>query len=930
MKYILTFCFFTFFYSCYCKSIPHKTNIDSLSNYVESDSIYMGYQHINSQKVDFPIDVIKTQNLLSRPVASILQMIQGQTAGMQVINNFEPGGETEIRLRGIGSIGNNNVLYVIDGLQTTMEPVFLNPEDIATLVVLKDVAAAAMYGYKGRNGVIIINTKRKTSNKLQIQFETAHGLQSFKPNIQMMDTQNYMDYIKAKNSQYLPYPIRKNPNGDLQLADYLWPIVFGELPQGTAYSSDTSDPLFNISKFPITKSNKIGTDWLDEIFQNAYFSSYNLSMAAAKNNWYYRLSAARYQQKGLLRYTSLEKNNLSSQLGYQSKKLNLGLQYTYSQTQKVDAHNGSEGNPIMDALKALPMLPVYDISGGPVGLGGTEGSNIYGFGNYKENFYGPNPVEVLWRNRNSVKPTQYHSIGSQLNYRLLSSVSLSANYNLLSNKSDQVFVNYPGIYSIGQSNSTTTIKSDNLASILNAYISFQPKIFQLNTSLIAGYELQKNKEKYFEETVFINGNRGRRNNLTAHQPSIFVLVDLDYKALSISSNNRLEKIFGNTAQASTNSVAAALHLNRLFKKYSENEKTFWKLKASYGKLKVDPKVADIFKDSFNSERHNAQNLGLEFGSNDQRFHLLLDWYKRNVSFSLFQAGFPNFGKNTLNTTSNKGVELNLSFKTKENRPFYSQIDFLLSKNSNRFSADPNKTLIGGSNRLGGIFTKNGQEISSYYGYKTSGILKDKESAYAAPKLDSYTREGAFALVDINKDNIINLEDRTQLGSPIPKMILALNGQLNYKIWELSVNSFAHLGHQTYNYTKFYTHFGFNSNLQRSITDQTWFKSGDVATLPNPTLPLPPGLVDYFIEDGSFYRIQALKVAVNFKPHLWHSTQKKQLQIYVVGNNLITFTKYTGMEPEIYSASLENDLSRNVDMATYPSGKGLSLGLKLNL
>ncbi|MEK6547466.1 MAG: SusC/RagA family TonB-linked outer membrane protein, partial [Bacteroidota bacterium] len=348
-----------------------------------SEVVVTGYSSQRKKDITGAVTVVGSKELNAVPAASVTQMLQGRASGVTVGNDNSPGGGTMVRIRGFGSINNNSPLYVIDGVPTQGTLNQINPADIESMQVLKDASAASIYGARAANGVVIITTKRGSEGEPKISFDMYTGTQNVGKTLDLLSTKELGQYYyeseigagkPAGTSPSAQY--RFGADGSQTIADYIYPNVYGSLPANYTYTNDIADPNLGKTAFNITKANKEGTDWQHVIFGPAKISNYQLSATGGSKGGKYAISASYFNQDGILKYTGYSRYSVRANTEFKKGKLTFGENFTVTYDEKIGipSGNNSESNPIMFAIRIQPIIPVFDITGGPVGLGGTNTS----------------------------------------------------------------------------------------------------------------------------------------------------------------------------------------------------------------------------------------------------------------------------------------------------------------------------------------------------------------------------------------------------------------------------------------------------------------------------------------------------------------------------------------------------------------------------
>jgi len=371
-----------------------------------NEVVVTGYATQEKKDITSAVTVIQTKELLSVPAANLGQQLQGRAAGVQVLQDNSPGGGASIRIRGFGTLGNNNPLYVIDGVPTRENLNNLNQNDIESIQILKDATSASIYGSRAGNGVVIITTKKGKSGEPRLTFDSYYGTQQPTRFLDLLNTREYGEYLWAsKRNAGVVNPANGNPQ-QAQYGNGPEPVIpafivpdgasaddprVARNPDGTYrnYSIDRfNDPLFGSQRFQITQANAEGTDWLREIMTSAPIQNYNIGLSGGTEKGRYALSVGYFNQEGIIRANGFKRYTLRANTEFTIKnKVRVGenLQLVLAQRTGGFRNEGTEGNGILMAIRMQPIVPVYDVAGN---YAGTLGSNL---GNAK------NPVALLER-----------------------------------------------------------------------------------------------------------------------------------------------------------------------------------------------------------------------------------------------------------------------------------------------------------------------------------------------------------------------------------------------------------------------------------------------------------------------------------------------------------------------------------------------------
>ncbi|QHT71467.1 TonB-dependent receptor [Rhodocytophaga rosea] len=387
-------------------AIGNRTTIDvTLTADIQSLSevVVTGYSTQAKRDITSAVSVIEPKELLSVPATNLAQQLQGRAAGVTVGTDNTPGGGVAVRIRGYGTLGNNDPLYVIDGVPTKGNLNTINQNDIESIQILKDASSASIYGSRAANGVVIITTRKGKSGEPKITFDAYYGMQRPGKFLDLLNTQEYGQYLwQSKKNANVVNPVTGNPEhaqfgkgAQPVIPDYIIPdgALEGDPRVDPAnYSFDRfTDPQFGKTKYSITRANKEGTNWMDEVFNPAPIQNYQLGAAGGTEKARYAFSTNYYNQEGILLYNGYKRYSIRANSEFTIKnrfRLGENLQIAYGQRQG-NYSNNNETSQVSNTYRAQPIIPVYDIGGN---FAGTLGSNL---GNAN------NPVGQLYRNKDN-------------------------------------------------------------------------------------------------------------------------------------------------------------------------------------------------------------------------------------------------------------------------------------------------------------------------------------------------------------------------------------------------------------------------------------------------------------------------------------------------------------------------------------------------
>lgn len=977
---------------------------------VLGEVVVTGYASQRKKDITGAVTVVGAKELQSLPAASVTQQLQGRAAGVTVGNDNSPGGGTMVRIRGFGSINNNSPLYVIDGTPTQGTLNQINPNDIESMQVLKDASAASIYGARAANGVVIITTKRGGAGEPKITFDMYTGTQRVGKTLDLLNTQQlgqlyYESEIGAgKTPGTSPSAQYKfGADGSQTIADYIYPNVFGALPANYTYTNDIADPKLGVTAFNITKANKEGTDWQHEIFGPAKISNYQLGATGGSKNGKYAISGSYFDQDGILKYTGYKRYSVRANTEFTKGRLTFGENFTVAYDERIGVPNGNnnESNPIMFAIRIQPIIPVFDITGGPKGLGGTNTSDLNGFAGSRGSNLGnaPNPLARQWREKDNVikgthifgnmfaevgilKDLKFRtSLGVEFNNfnfaqyfnrdieaaepRSSNSLTVTNNYDraitwfntlnynkTVGSHTFNVLVGTEAVqtYSFGFNAARSNFAFDDLS---YRYLNLGAAAGLSNAgsgATLSALFSQFGKINYSFKEFLLADVTMRRDGSSrfsaANRYGVFPAFSLGLRLTEFDFMKKLTfvddlKIRGGWGKTGNQLIPNVYNAYTLYTPDPSNNA--YDITGSGNSIANGFDLAQFGNPNGKWETNTSSNIGLDATMLKSKLEVILDLYTRTTSDMLTQVPIPRTAGTgsipyvNIGEVNNKGVDLNITYRDKIGQLRYS-ISGMISKYKNnvvKLNNNPNATILGFSTRLPAIsVTKAGLPIASYYGYIVDGVIKDDAEAAAAPKFGSYTRAGVFKFRDVNGDGVITAADKTIIGNPHPDFTYGFNINLGYKNWDLAVFGQGSQGNEIFNYLKYWTDFNtFQGNRSTDMLYNSWKKQGDVALLPrlNSQDGTSQQISSYFVEDGSYMRIKNIQLTYTFPTALISKAKLSSAQIYVQGQNLFTFTKYKGLDPDINlrSSGTDNqDIHMGIDEGAFPVAKSYNVGLRI--
>lgn len=937
--------------------------------------VSVGYGTQRLSDVTGAVSSVNIDVLDKSPVATIDQLLQGTSPGVQVTTaSSEPGGAISIRVRGASSItGNSEPLYVIDGFpiendiegssvgdggrSRTTPPnplVTLNPSDIESISVLKDASATAIYGARGANGVVIITTKQGRGTKPQFSVESYSGVASIAKKYDLLDAASYMDYANeyGQNSSqpFLPFP-------DSTRARIL--------------------------------AEGINTDWQDEIFRTAPVRNVQFSVRGATSgsqNTRYSLSFGRFDQDGIVVNSGLRR--LSSRLNVTQNfgdRVQFGGSVSASQARSKSVptagqQNGGAG-AVSGALQYVPILPVFRADGSYSLL--NPDLNVYG---PLDAAPAPNPVSMAREVSDSLGDTRvlgnfFADVGIVKDLKLR--VSIGADYAARFRNTY-----YPRTTLAGQASNGVAIRANSTTSswLNENTLTYDKRFAAHGLSLLGGYSRQRTDVdgNNARNTNFVNditsyfdigagtqeggptvGSRRSMQTLESWLSRLNYSL-LDRYLLTLTYRNDGSSRFASGKKRGGFPSAAFA--------WRASEESFLKGIDILDQLKFRVSVGTVGNPSIRPYQSLARlsdqgysfngvpfsgyypisvgNPELTWESTHQvdagfdlglasRFNLTVDYYRKKTTDLLLQIALPlesGFESALANRGSveNKGIEVGLEADVLRGGG-----NGLRWRTNLNFAKNTNKVLdLGGEPRifadlittdynLPGTMIQVGQPIGVFYGFQSHGVIPDSAAAALVTWKNfsgSTFKAGDMLVEDIDGDGVITLNDRTNIGDPTPDFTYGLSNTFTWKRLELSGLLQGSHGGKILNVNRIRTESSPRANLSRERWENRWTPTNTNATYPrigeNPNQVGTNNFTSNLLEDGSYLRLRTVTLSYGAPAWLFGA------RLYVTGTNLLTWSDYSGFDPDVSGQSVGNT-NRGIDIGAYPLARTIIAGLNIN-
>jgi TonB-linked SusC/RagA family outer membrane protein len=979
-----------------------------------SEVVVTGYTSQSRRDITGSVSVIDADKLLSVPATNLAQQLQGRAAGVTVGTDNTPGGGVAVRVRGYGTLGNNDPLYVIDGVPTKGSLNTINQNDIESIQILKDASSASIYGSRAANGVVIITTKRGKNGAPKFTFDSYFGVQKLGKKMELLNTEEYGQYLwQSKKNANVVNLTTGNPE-HAQYGRGPQPVIPDYIiPDGASasdprvnpanYSFDRyTDPLFGSTKFSITKANKEGTDWMEEVFNPAPIQNYQLGVSGGSEKGRYAFSANYFNQQGIMIHNGYKRYSVRANTEFTiKKKIRIGenLQVAYGQRQG-NFGNNHEGSQVAQTYRAQPIIPVYDIGGN---FAGTLGSNL---GNAS------NPVGQLIRNKNNGYKDLRVFGNTYAEVDILKNLTAKTSFGVDATVSAGTYFTPVEVEAahLTNQNSLSENRSYSYAWTWTNSLTYDKTFGDHHFNVFAGLEsidsygdfINALRQGYFsnaEDLRYIDaGNPSTATNSGYASSSwslfsYFGRIDYSFKDKYLVQATIRRDASSRFQAASRYATFPAASIGwRLSKEAflsNVNFITDLKLRAGWGQTgnqeigdfnaystyQSNPRSSGYglggapigYLQGFDLARFgnpNAKwettttvNFGLDANLFKGKFDLSLDVFDRQTKDLLYTRAYdPRLGDavipaQNIASLQNRGLDLGLNYN---DAIMDGQLTYSLGVNFSTYRnkilaldpENPNDFLPGFSLRTPAVTRSTaGRPISSFYGYIIDGILQNEEQVAAHAKFPGYYDSniyingvrtqgvGKFAYRDINNDGIINASDQTYIGSPHPDFTYGINANVGYKGFDLTIFAQGVQGNDIFNHVRYWTDFEvFQGNRTKRMLYESWRPDNPNAKLPildaNDAQSGEPST--YFVEDGSYLRFKNIQLGYTLPKSVLSKIGTDHVKVYVQAQNLFTFTKYSGLDPEVNLRNFNSGSDRQigVDEGIYPTPKSIIVGLSI--
>ena len=930
-----------------------------------SEVVVVGYGTQNKASVTGAISSVSAQEISEQPVVNVSQALQGRVAGVTVVNNGTPGEAPIIRIRGVGTVNNANPLFVVDGFPTGDLNSF-NPKDIESVEVLKDASAAAIYGSRAANGVILITTKRGANNKkLSVNFDSYYGVERPWRTLDLLNTE-----------QYISLATEMMTNADIHTQQTTNPdIVVGSSIPTRIRTGGLDLPINSETSQTFRQTN---TDWQEEMFRTGRIQQHKVELMGGSEYSRMFASLGFFEQEGIMLGTGYRRGDARINSDHNvSKRITVGQNfYVAFDERKIEQQAGGR-TQLQHMIRNSPYFPVYspDNYGGFFGSQGLDGSDP------------ENPVRIATMDQQNQQRLKFlgnayvdFKIFDFLTYRFQGGVDY-VDYTQRTHL--PAYNTGTGGYSArGEANINQN--RQNFASILLTNQLTFNKTFgdhSLNVTAVAerqtnnfsqvtgqGNNSQSNdiREPVALSNVAFNGNRsqsalisyiGRLNYEFAGKYLVGVSFRRDGSSRFAPGNK-----WGNFPAASIgwriseesflsgNNVISDLKLRASYGLTGNNQSSdyaylstisgnqIYQFDKSSATASAGYTIRGLANPNLTWETTYMTNVGFDLGILDDRFTLSAEYFYNKttdmiiarpipISYGYDTAPFDNVGE-----VANRGFELELGYRKSQGALTFDVSGNLSVVRNEVLSLGDEGTTIAAGDWYGDnlTLTEVGEPIGYFNGYTMEGIFQTGETSTLQPN----AKPGDVKFKDVNGDGVLDASDKHNIGHFLPDFSYGVSFSANWKAFDASLFLQGVSGNEIYSVVKYdlegMTRL-FNSGT--AVLDR-WTVENPSNTVPRAISGDPSGNARAsrrFIENGSYFRVKNLTIGYSIPASSlggFTNNSLNKLRIYVTTQNLLTLTKYdSGYDPEIGNRTVAN-LTQGIDYGQFPQARSFVVGVQV--
>ena len=914
-----------------------------------NDVVVTGYTTQRKADLTGAISVVSVDEIAKQNENNPIKALQGRVPGMNITADGSPSGSATVRIRGIGTLNDNDPLYIVDGVPTKSGMHELNGNDIESIQVLKDAASASIYGSRAANGVIIITTKKGKDGKVKVDFDGSIAVSTYAHKMKVL---NAKEYGQVMWQAYVNDGMDPNTNG--LGYRYNW----GYNQQGTPVLNSISMKKYLDDAGTTPASD---TDWFDETTRTGVIQQYNVSVSNGTDKGSSFFSLGYYKNLGIIKTSDFNRISARMNTEYKllkNKMLTVGEHFTLNRTSEVQAPSGF----LQNVLQFNPSLPVY-----------TEDGNYAGpVGGYPDRY---NPVAVLERNKDN-RYTYWRVFGdAYLNLNPFKGFNIRTTFGLDYSQKQQRIFTYP-VTEGNVANSTNGVEAKQehwTKWMWNAVATYNLLLGNHHIDLMAGTELNRQNDSYFSgykegyailNTDYMWPDAGTSNPQAYGGGSSYSLVSFFGKAnynyadrymASFTIRRDGSSRFGkNNRYATFPSVSAGWRINQ--EKFLKN--LSWiddlKIRASWGQTgnqEIDnlarytifvsnygvnenggqsygtaydiagtnggSTLASGFKrnqignDNIKWETTTQTDLGLDFAFLGNTLYGNFDWYfKKTKDILVYMPGIAVMGEGSsqwinAGEMENRGFEFNIGYRNQTHFGLKYDITANISAYRNKITALPTTVEANGTFGGNGVKSVVGHPMGAQVGYVADGIFKSQE------EIDNHaTQEGAglgrIRWKDLNGDGKITEADQDWIYNPVPDFSYGFNIYLEYKNFDFTaffqgvqgVDVISDLKKETDIWAGL--NIGFLNKGKRLL--DAWSTTNPDSDIPALSLSdnnNEKRVSSYWVENGSYLKLRTIQLGYNFPQTLAAKLAMQRLRMYVSAQNLLTIksSNFTGVDPE---------------------------------
>lgn len=914
-----------------------------------NEVVVTGYTTQRKADLTGAISVVSVDEIAKQNENNPIKALQGRVPGMNITADGSPSGTATVRIRGIGTLNNNDPLYIVDGVPTKAGMHELNGNDIESIQVLKDAASASIYGSRAANGVIIITTKKGKEGKVKVDFDGSISVSSY---VNRMKVLNAKEFGQVMWRAYMNDGMDPNTNG----LGYNYDWSYNEQGNPVLNGISMKKYLDDAGTTPAAD-----TDWFDEVTRKGVVQQYNVSVSKGSDKGSSFFSLGYYKNLGIIKESDFERFSARMNTEYKLLKnnsLTVGEHFTVNRTSEVAAPGGF----LQNVLQFNPSLPIY-----------TEDGNYAGpVGGYPDRY---NPVAVLERNKDN-RYTYWRMFGdAYINLNPFKGFNIRTTFGLDYSQKQQRFFTYPVTEgNVANNKNAVEAKQEHWTKWMwNAIATYNKEIGQHRFDLMAGMELNRQDDIYFSgykegfavlKPDYMWPDAGTTGAQAYGGGSGYSLVSFFGKAnynyadkymASFTIRRDGSSRFGkNNRYATFPSVSAGWRINQ------ENflKKASWiddlKIRASWGQtgnqeidnlarytifvsnygvgenggqsygtsydiagtnggstLPAGFKRNQIGNDDIKWETTTQTDLGLDFAFLGNTLYGNFDWYfKKTKDILVYMPGIAVMGEGSsqwinAGEMENRGFEFNIGYRNKTNFGLKYDITANISSYRNKITALPTTVAANGTFGGNGVKSVIGHPMGAQVGYVCDGIFKSQE------EIDNHaTQEGAglgrMRWKDLDHDGKITELDQTWIYDPVPDFTYGFNIYLEYKNFDFTAFFQGVQGVDIISDLKKETDIWAGLNIGNLNKGRRLLSAWSVD---NPTSDIPAltlsdnnnekRVSSYWVENGSYLKLRTIQLGYNFPQSIASKLSMQRLRMYVSAQNLFTIKSsgFTGLDPE---------------------------------